>query len=189
MAVAEQAALVRRGGVAPWARGLVAAPLGAGLLVAFYLGIVTWAQGWSHAVGLLQEDLWFIAPITVGFGAQVGLFVYMRGLHAASAAGVAVTAGSTGTSTGAMLACCAHHLADVLPVIGVSGAAVFLNEVKTPLAFFAITMNAGGVLFLSWRLRSMRRVYRRQLGVERVDGQTDCHVSPAAGTTPDLDLS
>jgi hypothetical protein len=160
MAVAEGAREPRPLTIRPWTlRAAVAGPTAAGLLVGFYLGVVTLAQGWTHAQSLLREDLWFIAPITLGFGLQIGLFVYMRGLHAASRGGAALTGGSTGTSSAAMLACCAHHLADVLPVIGVSGAAVFLVEIKTPLAFVAIGMNAVGVAFLSLRLWSMQRAY------------------------------
>lgn len=54
----------------------------------------------------------------------------LRRLHARTpAAGVAA---STATSGVAMLACCAHHLAEVLPVVGLSGAALFLAEVKLP---------------------------------------------------------
>ncbi|HEY6202569.1 MAG TPA: hypothetical protein VI056_05960 [Candidatus Limnocylindria bacterium] len=31
-----------------------------------------------------------------------------------------------------MVACCAHHVVDVLPIVGVSGLAVFLVELRTP---------------------------------------------------------
>ena len=132
--------------------GLIAA---AGLL-AFYLGIITLAQGWAHALQQLAGDRWFIAAITVGFGAQVGLFVYLRGLHTRAAAGG--MAASTGTSTAAMLACCAHHLADILPIMGVAGAAVFLNAWKTPLLWLGILMNLGGILYLVYRIRAARRM-------------------------------
>jgi hypothetical protein len=89
-----------------------------GLLI-FYLGVITLAQGWGHALQQLVDDLPFVGAIAAGFGTQVGLFAYLRGLHArASAGGVAA---STGMSTAAMLACCAHHLVDVAPVLGISG--------------------------------------------------------------------
>jgi YHS domain-containing protein len=68
-----------------------------GLLV-FYLGIITLAQGWTHAIEQLADDRWFISVIVLGFGTQVGLFTYLKGLHTyAAASGVAA---STGTSTG-----------------------------------------------------------------------------------------
>jgi hypothetical protein len=54
-----------------------------------------------------------------------------------------------------MLACCAHHLSDVLPIIGVSGAAVFLNQYKTPLLALGVAMNVLGVLYLLRKMRHM----------------------------------
>ena len=128
-----------------------------GLLV-FYLGIITLAQGWGHAVQQLADDRWFIGAITLGFGTQIGLYTYLSGLHAQMAAGG--VAASTGTSTTAMLACCAHHLADVLPLIGLSGAAVFLNAYKTPLLWLGIVMNLAGVVYLLWKVRQQRQIAR-----------------------------
>ena len=60
-------------------------PAGAGalaglLLVGLYLGLVSWAQGLSHARELLWGDRYFVAAIAAGFAAQVGLFVYVRRL-------------------------------------------------------------------------------------------------------------
>ena len=37
------------------------------------------------------------------------------------------------------------RLTDVLPVLGLSGAAIFLNEVKAPLALLGLVMTAAGV--------------------------------------------
>ena len=132
-----------------------ALPFGAGavaglLLVGLYLGIVTWAQGLGHARELLWNDRYFVAAIAGGFGVQVGLFVHVRRLVARRAAGSAagVTAAGTGTSTVAMVACCAHHVADALPVLGLSGAAIFLNDYRIPLMASGLAVNALGVAFM-----------------------------------------
>ena len=128
--------------------------IAAAALFGLYLGLTTLAQGWDHATELLAEDLWFVVPIMLGFGTQVGLFTYLRLLRAsASAGGVAA---STGTSTAAMLACCAHHLVDVLPVIGLSGAALFLGAYKTQLLWLGLGMNLAGVAYLLWQLQRWR---------------------------------
>ena len=115
-------------------------------LLAFYLGIITLAQGWGHASQQLADDRWFIGAIALGFGTQVGLFTYLRGLHAHAAVGGVAT--STGTSTAAMLACCAHHLADILPIVGAASAAAFLNAYKTPMLWLGIVMNLIGIIYL-----------------------------------------
>ena len=128
--------------------------VGAAGLLALYLGLITLAQGWVHAIEQLSDDRWFVAAIAAGFGTQVGLFFHLRGLHASAAAGG--VAASTGTSATAMLACCAHHLTDLLPIIGLSGAAVFLNVYKTPLLWLGITMNAVGIGYMLWQIRRQR---------------------------------
>ncbi|MEK7247698.1 MAG: hypothetical protein AAB092_04415, partial [Chloroflexota bacterium] len=115
-----------RSAVAP---AITAGLLGVAALVALYLVLVTWAQGYGHARELLWNDRYFVGAIAAGFGRQVGLFVYLRrllSLRARGSAGAATAAG-TGTSTAAMLACCAPHLTDAMPLLGLSGAAIFLN--------------------------------------------------------------
>ncbi|HET7769046.1 MAG TPA: hypothetical protein VFN74_09730 [Chloroflexota bacterium] len=136
----------------------MAALAGAGGLLAFYLGLITLAQGWGHAVDQLMADRWFVGAIMVGFGTQVGLFTHLRALHAARLrAAAGGTAVSTGTSAAAMLACCAHHLADVFAVLGVAGASTFLTEYKVPLLWLGIGMNAAGAAYLALLIRRARR--------------------------------
>ncbi len=54
--------------------------LGALALLALYLTIMTVAQGWHHAVELFQLDAWLVIPIMVGFGVEVALYTYLRGV-------------------------------------------------------------------------------------------------------------
>ena len=123
-------------------------------LLTFYLGIITLAQGWGHAIEQLAADRWFVGVIAAGFGAQVWLFTYLRGLHAYMA--VSGVAASTGTSTAAMLACCAHHLADIVPIVGVAGAAALLNTYKIPMLWLGIIMNLAGVAYLAHQIEQRR---------------------------------
>jgi hypothetical protein len=127
-------------------------------LLAFYLVVITLAQDWAHALQQLGEDLPFVGAIAGGFGIQVGLFAYLRRMHLHAAVGG--VAASTGTSTAAMLACCAHHLVDVAPVIGLSGAAIFLNAYKTLLLWLGIAMNLVGIAYLLLKIRRQRRTIR-----------------------------
>lgn len=136
----------------PFAFGLLAV-LG---LLAFYLGTITLAQGWEHALQQLAEDRAFIGAIVLGFGAQVGLYTRLRSLH--SHAAVGGVAASTGASSATMLACCAHHLADLLPLVGVAGAAALLNTYKGPMLWLSIAMNVAGVVYLLRKLRQQRSV-------------------------------
>lgn len=130
---------------------------GAGFLVLLYLGIITWAQGWSHALELLSGDRAFVAAIASGFGVQVGLYAYLRlvvhhGMRLAMP--TAATGIGTGTSSVAMLACCAHHVTEVLPLVGLSGTAIFLNEYRIPFMVAGLAVNGIGVAIM---LRVVRR--------------------------------
>lgn len=144
---------------------LMAGLLGALGLSALYLGIVTLAESWSHALDLFREDAPFVVPIILGFGTQVGLFVYVkRGLHLPDGTGTAgaLTGAGTGTSTLAMVACCAHHVTDVLPLVGLSAAAVFLAEYKVWFMAVGLATNLAGILVM---LRLLWRERRRAMAI------------------------
>ena len=143
-------------------RPIVFGAAGSLVLLGLYLGVITLAQGWGHASEQLSADRWFVAALAIGFGVQVALFTTLRALHArAHSGGVAASAGA---STAGMLACCAHHLTDILPIIGVSGAAIFLNAYRTPLLWVGIVMNLAGVVYLARQV-----VRQRQLAAAAVD--------------------
>lgn len=129
------------------------------LLSALYILIVGLAQDFGHAFGLLRDDWPFAVPIVAGFGTQVGLFVQSRSISCARQAGAttAISGAGTGTSTVSMIACCAHHLSDLLPIIGLSGATLFLNENRIPLMLVGITANAFGIAFMLRLLRAASR--------------------------------
>ena len=138
--------------------------LGAVALVGLYLGIVTWAQGADHALELLWSDRLFVALISVGFGTQVGLFTDLRLLQRAMTRGsAALTGAGTATSSISMVACCAHHVADVLPILGLSGLAVFLVEFRTPLMLVGLATNLVGIAVMLRQLLRIRGDYRLAL--------------------------
>jgi hypothetical protein len=98
-------------------------------LLGLYVGILTLANSLSHAVNQFIE-LWpWFSALILGFAIQAGLYAYTRmvqklrhAAHMTSTKGITTTGGVSGA---AMAACCAHHLSDVLPVIGLTGAALF----------------------------------------------------------------
>lgn len=145
-------------------RALVSAAAGAAaalVLVLLYLGVVTLAQGRDHALDLLWNDRLFVGLIGAGFGVQIGLFAYVRLLQRALAReSVAMAGAGTATSSIAMVACCAHHLADVVPLVGLSGLAVFLVEIRTPLMLAGLATNALGVAVMLRELRRLTGGYR-----------------------------
>lgn len=129
--------------------------LGAVLLTGLYLGIVSLAESPDHALELFWEDKIFVIPIILGFGTQVGLYTFLKkGLYAP--AGGATTAAGGSMSTMAMVACCAHHVADVLPLVGLTAAATFLANWKIPFMVAGLTTNLIGIGVMLYTIRKVR---------------------------------
>lgn len=142
-------------------RAAVVGLAGAAGLIALYLLIVgLGSRSWSHALSLLLTDRYYVAAVVTGFGIQIGLYSYVRGLlrhgHGVGSS-TAVAATGTGTSTVSMIACCLHHVSDILPVVGLSGAAVFLSNYKVPLILVGVLTNAIGIAFMIRTLVHHRR--------------------------------
>jgi hypothetical protein len=114
---------------------IVAGLVGSVFLAGLYLFLVSWVESFQHAIEYLWQDRWIVLPIILGFGVQVALYVILKKrlfMPVNSTAPSAVITGASGTtSTIAMAACCAHHVADVLPVLGLTAAATFLAEYRT----------------------------------------------------------
>lgn len=137
-------------------RSILAGLVGAALLLGLYLGIISLAQGVDHAFAQLAADAPFVGLIAAGFGTQIALFAELRAVDRHHRAATGVTVAGTGTSAAAMLACCAHHLVDLLPVVGLSAAAVFLNAYRTPLFLVGIGMNVIGIVMVARQLQRAR---------------------------------
>lgn len=95
-------------------------------LAVFYVGVVALASGsGGHLVEQTRQDWVYLMVITTGFGVQVALLSELRHRRAlqpelAAVGGAGATASGVGT-----VACCAHHLAELVPLVGLSGAAGF----------------------------------------------------------------
>jgi hypothetical protein len=127
--------------------------VGAAVLGLFYALVVGFAGGLGHLAQQTVEDWPWLVLILAGFGAQIGLFVELRRRKRLHADVRAAAGGGAGASAVGMVACCAHHIADLAPIIGASGAAVFLTEYRTPIMAAGVAINALGVFLAARRLR------------------------------------
>src|SRR3990170_2563174 len=145
----------------PIAMGL----LGAGFLTAVYFGIVSWAESSEHAIELFWQDRWIVIPIILGFGVQASLYTILKKrlylpVASTGASGPLMGAGGT-TSTVAMVACCAHHVTDVLPIVGLTAASAFLAQYRTVFMLVGLgTTLTGIVVMLTILLRERGRALR-----------------------------
>jgi len=136
---------------------LLSGVLGGIFLIAFYFLILIIANSFSHAVSQFLSMWYWVLALSIGFGSQIGLYAYMRyELNARALAsatnGIAASGGVSATS---MAACCAHHLTDVLPLLGLSALSVFLLKFQTPLMLLGLLSSFVG---LTMMLRMMKRM-------------------------------
>src|SRR3989337_1172927 len=141
----------------PLAAGLA----GALLLTSLYFGIVSWAESPQHAAELFWDDRWIVLPVILGFGVQAGLYTILKlrlfvPVATIGPSGSMMGAGGT-TSTIAMVACCAHHVADVLPILGLTAAATFLAQYRIAFLLVGLGTTFLGILFMLYILIRERR--------------------------------
>ena len=133
-----------------------------GLLI-FYFLVMTISSASLSATVLQFKQLWYwMITLSLGFGVQVSLFTRLKNIIKHSPvtdqAG-AVTATSTGTSSASMIACCVHHLSEVLPIIELSGFAIFLTKYQIPIIVFGIMMNLLGILYMLRQIKKIKNHY------------------------------
>ncbi len=146
----ETHATARRAGFV-WA---AAAALG---LLSVYVLVLGLANSLQHVVDEFLR-LWpWMSALTVGFATQVGLFGYARAaMRGGRAAGSGAVAATGGTSTLSMVACCAHHLTDVLPLMGLAGAAFFLAAYQQLFLLLGVLSNLVGLVYVMGVIRRHR---------------------------------
>ncbi len=143
------------GGRRPGIVGLISA---AALVLAYSLIIALSSRSFAHLVDQWRVDALFIALVATGFGTQMGLYQHVRRVIRGDGRAAAMAAGGTATSTTAMVACCLHHLSDVVPFLGLSGAATFLIQYKVPVILLSLVANGIGIALMVRTLRHARRM-------------------------------
>lgn len=132
--------------------------LGSLALLSLYFLVMRLGSGsWDYTVRELVRLKFWVAPLVIGFGTQVGLFTYLKNCSMAKTREKGATVVGVTTSSVAMLACCAHHVTDVLPIVGLSAATVFLVKYQQWFLALGILSNAVGVLIMIRQIREMKR--------------------------------
>ncbi len=123
--------------------GIIAA---LGLLV-LYTALLYALNGPEHTLEQFRKFGVFIVLLAAGFGVQTGLFLFARTelKNRLSAAQFAATGSVSG---GSMIACCLHHATDVLPLVGLSGLALFATEYTLFFLVLGVLSNLVGIAFM-----------------------------------------
>lgn len=133
---------------------------GAALMAGFYLGLLSWLEGWEYASFQFWRDRAYVIPIVIAFGVQAALYTILRlklygPAPSTGTAGVMVGT-SGGTSATAMVACCLHHATNVLPILGISAITGFLARYQRSFMELGLLMNVAGIVIMLAALQRAR---------------------------------
>lgn len=132
--------------------------LASGLLLGVYFTVLTLVSGWNFAQDQFADFWYFIVSLAIGFGIQIGLYTHLRrlikGMH-----GEGKILGVTGTtSTAAMISCCTHYLANLLPILGTVGIVTFVAQYQVELFWVGLLFNLGGIFYIANRIIKFKRI-------------------------------
>ncbi|MFA4952765.1 MAG: hypothetical protein WC584_00930 [Candidatus Pacearchaeota archaeon] len=114
----------------------------------------------SMATEIIQKYWILIVLLIGGFGLQIGLFTYFRGLNAISCS---TTVASGSISSVSMILCCSHYLLNILPFLGaVAGISGLTALSKYTLQFLIIGIvsnifGVGVIFYQSNKFRKLRK--------------------------------
>lgn len=131
---------------------------GAGLfLFGTYWLLVSLISGQEFALTQFKTYWYFIVSLAAGFGLQVGLYSYLKERAAGQKTSGRVVAVSGTTSTATMLACCAHYLANILPVIATTGIISLIGQYQIELFWVGLAFNLAGLAYITRQIIKFRR--------------------------------
>jgi len=129
-----------------------AGSLAGALLLGAYFGVLALVSGWGFTLEQFATFWPFVVSLAAGFGVQVGLYSYLRRLTRHGNAAGKVAAVSGGTSTAAMISCCTHYLANVVPVLGATGVVALVGQYQVELFWVGLAFNLAGVSYISTKV-------------------------------------
>ncbi len=134
--------------IKPFLFGLLATSM----LLGIYFGIVTIISGWKFTLQQFDQYWYFVVSLALGFGIQIGLYTYLKRLQRASRGVVAV---SGTTTTVAMLSCCSHYVANLIPILGIAGALTIIGQYQIEFFWFGIIANLLGIIYMLGKIKKV----------------------------------
>ena len=137
--------------------------LGTSLLLVFYFVIVTSISGWNFAQDQFLRFWYFILALAFGFGIQVGFYIYLKNLIRSKNQSSRVLAASGTTSGAAMISCCSHYLANILPILGITGLITLITQYQVQLFWAGLIANLAGILYMANKVFSFVQITRSKI--------------------------
>ena len=138
----------------PWniLKPILSGTLASAILLGVYFMVLTSVSGWNFAQDQFSDFWYFIMSLSAGFGIQIGLYAHLKNLMKGAPRGGKVLGVTGTTSTAAMISCCAHYLANLLPILGVAGVATFIAQYQVRLFWVGLLFNLGGIAYLAGKI-------------------------------------
>jgi hypothetical protein len=127
------------------------------MLLAIYFTVISILNSFEEA--LIQfSDIWYwIILLSAGFGTQIGLFLHIKFFRRVKTKGLTAEVTATGgVSTVSMIACCAHYMVGVLPLLGLSAAVMFLVEYQVSFLLVGIFSNLLGIIVMLMKIKKQK---------------------------------
>ncbi|HEY4479819.1 MAG TPA: hypothetical protein VI981_05735 [Candidatus Paceibacterota bacterium] len=139
------------------AKSIAYGTLASAVLFGVYFTVLTLISGWSFAQDQFADFWYFIIALVAGFGIQIALYQYIKGLVQSGQGMGKVVGVSATTSTAAMISCCAHYLVNIVPILGITGLATFVAQYQINIFWVGLVFNLFGILFISNKIRKFRK--------------------------------
>ena len=127
------------------------------LLLGMYALVLTLVSGEEFLRSQFVQFWYFVLTLAVGFGLQVGLYARLRQVARHDSGSGKVVAVSGGTSTAAMISCCAHYMVNVLPVLGATGLVALVAQYQTELFWAGLAFSLAGIVYVGRKLSAATR--------------------------------
>jgi Cu+-exporting ATPase len=132
----------------PLVKAAMAGIAAATALLVIYFGLLTLVSGWRFTLEQFAAFWPYVVTLAGGFGIQTALYLHLRQLVHGSRAHGKVVAASGATSTAAMVSCCTHYLANLLPVVGAAGLVTLATQYQAELFWVGLAFNAAGIAYI-----------------------------------------
>jgi len=132
--------------------------LASAILLGFYFTALTFVSGWNFAKDQFFTYWYFVVSLAIGFGIQVGLFIYLKSLVKNRNESGKILGVTGAASTAAMVSCCAHYLVNLLPILGDAGIVTFVAQYQIQLFWIGLSFNIVGVMHITNKIIKFKHV-------------------------------
>lgn len=136
--------------IKPFTLGILASLI----LLSIYFTILTLVSGWNFTLKQFNQFWHFVVSLAIGFGIQVGLYIYLKTLQR-NTRGVVAVSGTT--STIAMISCCSHYVANLVPILGIAGALTIIGQYQIQLFWVGLVTNFLGILYMTHKILQLKK--------------------------------